>query len=187
MDVRIRPAEIADLAGIVAVYNHYVLETAATFEVAAVEPKDKMAWWQEHANGGPHRLYVAIGPSGDVEGWATTSPFRPRAAYRTTVESSVYVRPAAVGHGLGSRLYATLFGAIRGEDLERIVAGIALPNPASVALHRRFGFRPVGVFTRVGRKFDRYWDVAWFERPLRLDPPDPASPTERPGTVASGG
>ena len=65
-------------------------------------------------------------------------------------------------------LYAALFESLSGEDVEMIVAGVSLPNPASIALHERFGFRRVGVFHAVGRKFDRYWDVAWFERPLRL-------------------
>jgi phosphinothricin acetyltransferase len=69
-----------------------------------------------------------------------------------------------------------LFAALEREDVHTIVAGISLPNPASVALHERFGFRPVGVFHAVGRKFDSFWDVAWFERPLRLEPADhPAS------------
>jgi len=65
-------------------------------------------------------------------------------------------------------LYAALFDALASEDVHRIVAGVSLPNPASIRLHERFGFRPVGVFPGVGRKFDRYWDVAWFERPLKL-------------------
>jgi len=106
-----------------------------------------------------------------VVGWATTSPFRPRAAYATTVESSVYLRPGSLGKGIGARLYTELFRSIEGEDVERVVAGITLPNPASVRLHRRFGFRRVGTFHRVGRKLGRYWDVAWYERPLSAGRP----------------
>jgi phosphinothricin acetyltransferase len=173
MPPSIRPAELADLPAIVELYNHYVRSTAATFEIAEVRPEDKSGWFHEHGASGPHRMLVAVDAAGGVIGWATTSPFRPRAAYRTTVESSIYLHPAAVGRGVGSQLYGALFDSIRNEDLERIVAGISLPNPGSVALHRRFGFQPVGVFTRVGRKFDRYWDVAWFERPLRLPAPAP--------------
>jgi phosphinothricin acetyltransferase len=179
MEIRIRPSILSDLPGIVELYNHYVRETAATFEIAPVRPEEKLSWWHEHGTDGPHRLLVAEGDPGEIVGWATTSPFRARAAYRTTVESSIYLRPAAVGQRIGTRLYGALFESIQGEDLERIVAGIAQPNPPSVALHRRFGFRVVGVFTRVGRKFDRYWDVAWFERPLKLGPTPsaPAAPT----------
>jgi phosphinothricin acetyltransferase len=80
----------------------------------------------------------------------------------------VYCRADAVGRGIGTRLYEGLFEALLSEDIHRIVAGVSLPNPGSIALHQRFGFRPVGVFSSVGRKFDRYWDVAWFERPLNL-------------------
>jgi phosphinothricin acetyltransferase len=167
MDVRVRPARMEDLEGIVEVYNHYVESSPATFELAPVTPDDRRPWLREHTAGGRHRLEVAVGGDERVIGWATTSPFLSRAAYATTVEASVYCRPDFRGKGVGSRLYTSLFDAIRTEDIERIVAGVTLPNPASVRLHRRFGFEHVGTFHRVGRKFDRYWDVAWFERPLR--------------------
>ena len=170
MEPRIRPGVRADLPGIVEVYNHYVIHTPVTFEVVPVRPDDRVAWFHEHSAEGRHRLLVAEGEPSQILGWATTSPFRPRAAYATTVESSVYVRHDATGHGIGSRLYQALFEAIQTEDVEEIVAGITQPNPASQRLHERFGFRPVGTFTRVGRKFDRFWDVAWYERPLRLEP-----------------
>jgi phosphinothricin acetyltransferase len=161
---RVRPGEPDDLAEIVAIYNHYVEHTPVSFELDPVRAEDRRAWLAEHRSGGRYRILVHPGPDGHLLGWATTSPFRPRAGYATTVEASVYCRPDARGQGVGSELYGALFRAIQEEDLERIVAGITLPNPASVALHRRFGFRPVGVFTRVGRKFGKFWDVAWFER-----------------------
>ena len=186
MALTVRPAEPGDLAAIVGIYNHYVERSAATFEVEPVTAEARRGWLEEHSKGGRHRVLVAEERTGELVGWASTSPFRPRAAYGTTVEASVYCRPDLLGAGVGSRLYAGLFGAIQGEDLERIVAGVSVPNPASVALHRRFAFRHVGTFTRVGRKFGRYWDVAWFERPLRLEadgggPPDNVSPTARSG------
>ena len=165
---QVRRGVIGDLPGIVDLYNHYVAHTPVSFEVAAVRPEDRLEWLNEHSGAGPYRLLVAADETGSVRGWATTSPFRPRAAYRTTVESSVYLRPDSLGHGLGSRLYASLFDSIQGQDLERIVAGVTLPNPASLALHAKLGFRPVGTFTRVGRKFGQFWDVEWFERPLHL-------------------
>jgi len=169
----VRPGEPGDLPSVVELYNHYVLSSPATFEVTPVRVKDRREWFVEHSNPGPYRLLVAERLSGEVVGWATTSAFRPRAAYATTVEASVYCRADAVGRGIGTRLYAELFREIKGQDIEQVVAGIALPNPASVALHRRFGFRHVGTFRRVGRKFGRLWDVAWFERPLRLPGKDP--------------
>jgi len=154
-----------------------VERTAVTFEVEPVRPTDRVAWFREHSEGGRYRLLVATDGRDRLLGWATSSPFRPRAAYATTVEASVYCRPEFVGRGIGSRLYVSLFASIQQEDIERVVAGITLPNRASVPLHHRFGFRRVGTFHRVGRKFGRYWDVAWFERPLHLtesggvDPP----------------
>jgi phosphinothricin acetyltransferase len=102
----------------------------------------------------------------------TATPGRPdfasKGAYDTTVETTIYCAPDAIHKGLGSKLYAALFETLAGEDINRIVAGYTMPNPASAALHARFGFKPVGIFHENGRKFGRYWDVAWLERPLRL-------------------
>jgi phosphinothricin acetyltransferase len=166
VQLEIRPGRRRDLREIVAIYNGYVERTPVTFDLAPLAIDDRLPWLKEHSAGGRHRLLVAaIGSR--VAGWATTSPFRPRAAYATTVESSVYCSPDHVGQGIGSGLYRSLFESIRTEDVERIVAGVTLPNSISLRLHARFGFRRVGTFHRVGRKFDRYWDVAWFERPLR--------------------
>ena len=177
MGVEVRPGRRDDLEGILRIYNHYVRESAATFEVDPVRPADREAWWEEHSSGGRYRVWVATEGDGSVVGWAASSPFRPRAAYATTVETSIYCHAGSVGLGIGSRLYAALFESIRDEDIERAVAGVTVPNPASVHLHRRFGFRPVGTFHRVGRKFGRYWDVTWFERPLHAagEPQVPAA------------
>jgi phosphinothricin acetyltransferase len=82
------------------------------------------------------------------------------------VETTVYLDPAATGRGVGSMLYQQLFTELQAEDVHRAFAGVALPNPASVALHRRFGFTDVGTFTEVGRKNGRWWDVLWLQRSL---------------------
>jgi len=137
---------------------------------------ERRPWFDDHKPSGRHRLLVATGADGRCAGYASTGRWRPKAAYDTTVESTVYCAPSAVGRGCGSLLYAALFEALAGEDIERIVAGISLPNPASIRLHERFGFRRVGTFHRVGRKFDQYWDVAWFERPQRLTAPTAQPP-----------
>ncbi len=189
MGVEVRAPEREALPGIVAIYNHYVLTTAATFDLEAVRVADREAWFHEHTAGGRHRLLVAT-RDGQLIGWSTSSPFRPRPAYATTVEVSVYCGAGETGRGVGSALYRHLFDQLRGEDIERLVAGVALPNPASVALHRRFGFSPVGVFSRVGRKFGRYWDVRWYERPLRLPDgfaPEPAASASSPEGVSRPG
>jgi phosphinothricin acetyltransferase len=80
-----------------------------------------------------------------------------------------------VGRGAGSRLYEGLFKSLEGQDVHRAYAGIALPNPASIGLHERFGFKRVAHFTEQGRKFGRYWDVAWYEKPVGTEPADPTA------------
>ena len=164
--IDVRPAVLDDLPALTAIYNHYVVHTTITFDVKPFEPAERRAWFDDHAATGRHRLLVAT-DHGDVVGYATTSRWRAKAAYDSTVESSVYCRADALGRGIGTRLYGALFEALASEDVHQIVAGVAQPNDASVALHERFGFRRVGVFSSVGRKFNKYWDVAWFERPLK--------------------
>ena len=163
--ILIRPAARADLARLTEIYNHYVLTSPVTFDLEPLSVEQRAPWFLEHAETGRHRLLVTD-EDGLVVGYASTSRFRARAAYDTTVEASIYCAPEAMGRGIGSALYRELFAAIAGEDINRIVAGITLPNDASVALHRSFGFVQVGVFSQNGRKFGGYWDVAWFERPL---------------------
>jgi phosphinothricin acetyltransferase len=165
-DVELRPARAPDLAALTAIYNHYVRETPVTFDVEPYHEEARRPWLEGFAPEGPHRLFVAE-RGGDLLGYAGSMGFRPKAAYATTVETTVYLRPASEGQGVGSLLYAKLFEALQGEDLHRACAGITLPNPASIRLHERFGFRPVGVFHEVGRKLGRYWDVAWYEKSLR--------------------
>jgi phosphinothricin acetyltransferase len=164
--VLIRPATEDDLPALTDIYNHYVVNTPITFDLRQFTVEERREWLVEHSPGGRHRLIVADDGSGRAVGYASTSRFRTKAAYDTTVESSVYCRVDFVRRGIGTALYQALFELLKDEDINRIVAGVTLPNPASIALHERCGFRPVGTLSSVGRKFDRYWDVAWFERPL---------------------
>ena len=161
----IRPGERSDLPALTDIYNHYVLHTAATFDIEPFAAADRRSWFSHYRADGPHRLLVA-GRENDVVGYATSSAFRAKPAYATSVEVTVYLRPAVTGGGIGSALYARLFELIRDEGLHRAYAVIALPNDASVALHRRFGFVTVGTTTEVGRKFDQWWDVLWMEQEL---------------------
>jgi phosphinothricin acetyltransferase len=161
----IRAARLDDLSALTDIYNHYIIHTPITFDLKPYSVDERRPWFDQHAAAGRHRLLVAE-DGGAIAGYATTSQWRPKAAYGTTVESSVYCRHDWRGRGVGRLLYETLFDAIAGEDVHTIVAGATIPNAASIALHERLGFTSVGVFTAVGRKFDRYWDVAWFQRPL---------------------
>ncbi|MEV5979144.1 N-acetyltransferase family protein [Streptomyces sp. NPDC052114] len=170
-EVQVRAGVEADLAGLTDIYNHYVRETAVTFDTVVFLPEERRHWLLSHPKDGPHRLMVAQEPDsatrpGRLLGYATSSPFRTKPAYSTSVEVSVYCAPDAAGRGIGTLLYKTLFEALAEEDLHRAYAGIAQPNAASVALHERFGFRHLGTYAEVGRKFGRYWDVAWYELPL---------------------
>jgi phosphinothricin acetyltransferase len=162
----IRRARIEDLPRLTQIYNHYVLNTPITFDLEphTVEQRRK-SWFAKFSNTGRHQLFAAE-ERGEVLGYAGTTGFRDKRAYDTTVETTIYCGPEATGRGLGSQLYAALFEALRGEDIRLAVAGITIPNDASIALHERFGFTPAGVMHEVGRKFDRYWDVAWYEKVL---------------------
>jgi phosphinothricin acetyltransferase len=161
----VRAGRAEDLAAINDIYNHYVLESAITFEVVPVTMAARQEWFGHYAPSGRHRLLVAAAAT-DVLGYATSSPYHRRAAYETSVEVSVYLDPGSVGRGLGSQLYEALLAALEPEDVHRAYGGVAMPNAASVALHERCGFRQVAYFTEQGRKFGRYWDVAWYERPV---------------------
>lgn len=165
-DVVVRDGIAGDLERLTAIYNHYVTTSAATFDIEPMTVEQRRVdWFCHYRADGPHRLLVAV-EGGVVLGYATSSPFRPKAAYATTVATSVYCAPEATGRGLGSILYHRLFRDLGGHDLHRAVAGITLPNPASVALHLKFGFTEIGTEHEVGRKFGRYWDVQRFERAL---------------------
>ena len=164
-DVHVRYAAAGDLEAINDVYNHYVRETHVTFDLEPISMEARREWFTHYAEHGRHRLFVALSAD-QVIGYASSSRFRPKPGYDTSVETSVYLSPEAVGRGAGGRLYTRLFESLEGEDVHRAYAGIALPNPASIALHERFGFKRVALFTEQGRKFDRYWDVAWFEKAM---------------------
>jgi len=165
-EVRIRPAEPRDLAALAGIYDHYIEHSAITFDLEPLGAEGRRAWFDSFAATGRHRLLVAD-DDGTPVGYACSHSFRPKGAYATSVETSVYLAPDWHGRGLGTRLYRALFEALAAEDVHRALAGITLPNTASVALHERFGFVRAGTFREVGRKHDRYWDVAWYEKALR--------------------
>ncbi|MFD7685761.1 GNAT family N-acetyltransferase [Streptomyces sp. NPDC059781] len=166
-EVQVRPGTEGDLTALTDLYNHYVRETAITFDTAPFTPEERRPWLLSHPVDGPYRLMVATAAgSRRILGYATSSPFRPKPAYATSVETTVYVAPDSGRRGIGTLLYKALFEALADEDLHRAYAGVAQPNDASTRLHERFGFRHVGTYREVGRKFGRWWDVAWYEKPL---------------------
>src|SRR2546422_1944005 len=161
----VRPATEEDLNRLNDIYNHYVLETHFTFDVEPMTLEARQEWFSHYGPAGRYRLFVAVAES-TVVGYACSSRHRAKPGYDASIETTVYLAPEVVGHGVGSQLYDELFRSLRDEDVHRAYAGIALPNQASIALHERFGFKRVAHFTEQGRKFDRYWDVGWYEKPL---------------------
>ncbi|PCJ71185.1 MAG: GNAT family N-acetyltransferase [Rhodobiaceae bacterium] len=161
----IRHLQTGDLPALNDIYNHYILTSPVTFDIAPKTIDEREAWARQFETTGRHQCFVALEEEA-LLGWACSGPFRPKAAYETSVEVSIYLGPQAGGRGLGSILYERLFAALEGENVHRALAGITVPNPASLALHRRFGFIDVGTYSEVGQKFDHYWDVLWMEKRL---------------------
>ena len=162
--MRIRPADRPDLARLTEIYNHYVVHSHATFDMDPFTETTRSPWF-EAFDGGRYQCWVAE-TDGSIAGYACSQPLKPKAAYQTSVEVSVYLDPDSQGRGLGRTLYEHLMPALAARDLHRAYALIAQPNEPSMALHAAFGFRPVSHLTEVGRKFGRYWDVIWLEKAL---------------------
>ena len=159
----VRRAERRDLPRVTEIYNHYVETTPITFDLKPYSVAEREPWFAQFGPSGRHQLFVA--ERGDrVIGYAGSTSYRPKGAYETSIELTVYVAHDEQTGGVARPMYETLFAALDGEDIHRVLAGITLPNERSVALHERFGFRLIGVFAEVGRKLGRYWDVAWYER-----------------------
>lgn len=167
-NLRIRPAVLDDVPVLTEILNHYVLHSHATFDVTPSTPDQRLPWFRDHSGGRRYQMLVADDLEQGVVGFACSGRHRAKEAYDTTVETTVYCKADCVGRGLGTSLYTALFDALSEQDIHRMVAGIAQPNEASNALHRRLGFRDIGTYSQVGRKFGKYWDVLWMERPLKL-------------------
>ena len=164
-EVIIRRVEQGDLPALLAVYNYYVRETPVTFDIEPRTLAQRQVWLEGFAPTGRYQCFVAV-KDGEAIGWASSHRYNDRAAYDTTVSTSIYLAPDACGLGLGRRLYGTLFEALKSEDIHRVFGGITLPNAASVGLHLAFGFEPIGVYREVGRKFGRFWDVGAYLKPF---------------------
>jgi L-amino acid N-acyltransferase len=156
----VRDAEAKDLAAIVAIYNQAVLETTATFDTEPTTVEARSVWFTQF--GAEHPLLVAE-HAGTVVGFAYYLPYRARPAYRTTKESTIYVAPERHRGGFASALYAELFRRAQERGVHAMIAVLGDDNPASVGLHRKFGFRFVGRLEQVGRKFERWVDTQYFQ------------------------
>lgn len=160
----IRPAEPRDAEAIAAIYNHYIVNTIITFEEEVITAQDITERIKE--TGAANLPWLVAEEDGAVVGYAYASKWKGRCAYRYSVECSVYFSPSSVSKGWGTKLYEALFGVLREKSIHVVIGGIALPNPASVALHEKLGMKQVAHFNEVGFKFERWLDVGYWQMSL---------------------
>jgi phosphinothricin acetyltransferase len=161
----VRGALPADIAPVAAIYAHYVTYTVTTFE----ETPPTAADWRRRLDdlAGRNLPFLVAEQDGAVRGYAYASPWRPRPAYRHTVEDSVYISPGQTGRGLGRALLAGLLDGCEQAGVRQVIAVIAdTGDDASAALHRRLGFEPAGRLRQVGRKHGRWIDTVLMQREL---------------------
>ncbi|QIR35980.1 N-acetyltransferase [Tolypothrix sp. PCC 7910] len=164
MKATIRLANENDASQMLVIYAPIVRETAISFEL---EPPSETEFQQRIKNYQQQMPWLVCEINGEVVGYAYASPYRPRAAYQWSVESSVYVGEKYRRQGIAKALYTTLLKLLQLQGFYNVVAAIALPNQPSVALHEAFGFVPVGVFPRVGYKFGKWLDIGYWQLSLQ--------------------
>lgn len=166
----IRPATPADAEAICAIYNHYILNSTITFEETALTA---VQMEQRIADVSACYPWLLLETEGGIAGYAYATAWKTRSAYRHTVETSVYLAPGHAGAGLGKQLYLAILPELRRRGIHVAIAGIALPNPASIRLHEWLGFTPVGEFRQVGRKFGLWLDVGYWQLLLEQEQREP--------------
>ncbi|MBC7985350.1 MAG: N-acetyltransferase [Sphingomonadaceae bacterium] len=169
MPLALRIATLDDAHAIAAIYGPYVVSSAASFEDVAPSGKEMV---RRIAGSIEHFPWIVAEMDGVVLGYASASKFRERAAYRWTVETSVYVSHDMRGQGIGRALYRALLGTLEEQGFVQAIAAIALPNDQSIDLHEAVGFQRAGHYREVGYKRDQWHDVGIWQREL-MTPDDP--------------
>jgi L-amino acid N-acyltransferase YncA len=159
--MNIRPATSNDAEQIAKIYNHYIATSHATFELEPIDADEMERRIADTEDQG--FPYLVADDDGTVAGYAYGRQFRPRPGYKHAVEVAVYVHPDCHGQGIGRQLYDRLLPHLFDNGAHSVIATIALPNDASVRMHERFGFVKAGHFHEVGRKFDRWVDVGYWQ------------------------
>jgi len=159
----IRSAKVSDLPALVDIYNHYVRETAITFDIEETSIDARRSWFEQFGPEGRHQLIVCK-KEGHLAGYAHSTAFRPKPAYRRSVETTVYLAPASKSQGHGRALLADLVARLEAAHVHRAYAIVTLPNEVSIRVHEKFGYHHLMTLSEVGHKFGRYWDTRWMER-----------------------
>lgn len=156
----IRFVSVDDAEGVCGIYNHYIENSIATFEEESVTVSEMQDRIEDASAEQPWFVY----DHGEgLAGFAYASPWKSRCAYRFSLETTVYLSPDHLGLGIGTDLYRHLIEEIGKKNIHSLIAAIALPNEVSIALHEKLGFEKVGQFVEVGRKFERWIDVGYWE------------------------
>lgn len=163
--MNIRKAELRDASQVADVYNYYVQQTHHTFETEPLSEEEMRKRIEETTEEYP---FLVAEENGEIVGYAYATQFKLRQAYEYASEVSIYVKNAAKQKGIGTRLYEQLFEELQETDIHAVVAGISLPNDASVRFHERLGFEKVAQFKEVGYKLGRWIDVGYWEKILRV-------------------
>jgi L-amino acid N-acyltransferase YncA len=169
----VRSATPADAPACAAIYAPYVTDTAISFET---QPPGAEEMAQRIARAQRGHEWLVLEDEGRIVGYAYGGPHNPRAAYRWSCEVSVYLEPGRRRSGGGRALYSALLARLAERGMRTAVAGMTLPNDASVGFHRAMGFEPVGTYRRIGWKHDAWHDVAWVQRPLSAGQDPPSEP-----------
>ncbi|MDJ1138105.1 GNAT family N-acetyltransferase [Streptomyces iconiensis] len=152
-----------DLSQIVEIVNYTAANSIATFATRPTSVAERREWFDQFATTGPYKLLVAR-QDNQVLGYACSQRYRDHEAFQQTVEASIALHAQSRGRGIGTSLYRALFDSLAGEPVHVTLAGIAMPNDASVALHRKFGFTEVGVFSEYAVKHGQYISSQWMQR-----------------------
>ena len=156
-----------DIEDINNLYNHYINKTPFTFDIKEKKYEEKKEWAKTFSNEGPHQCLVAY-ENGNFIGFASSRSFREKEAYFSSVETSVYIDQSYIGNGYGRDLLKELLIRITKVGVLRAYAFITKPNEMSEKLHNSIGFKHIGTLNKVGKKFEKYWDVGVFELSLPI-------------------
>ncbi|MGN6272237.1 MAG: GNAT family N-acetyltransferase [Protaetiibacter sp.] len=163
----IRDATERDLPDVREIYNHYIANSTVTFDEEPQTLSDLRAKFR-HTKKLGYPFLVAVSPSGEILGYATVAPWKQKAAYRYTVENSIYLRAASTGKGLGTALMAELLARAKAAGVKEVIAVIADRGAeSSIAMHERFGFTEVGRMGKVGFKFERWLGTVLMQKSLK--------------------